>query len=183
MRESDSIHRRRRLEVICAATVTVALVLVAGVPSTAVVAQAARPDTAEPVSLVGRWTGRIFLRAGENVRVPDRLTLDIAACGGNLCGRIVGDDGACATTILVLGPQSGPDPERRSETSYRGRLSLSGIPPIATAAYLTKGGAGNEMRLELREADYPLYSRRLPPTFSASLTRTGPSTCAPQHTS
>ena len=161
---------------------TVALVALAfGGP---VLAQQPASEAATPAaSLTGRWTGVLSFGLGRIDRSTLHTTIDIGACGENVCGHLAGADGSCGARILELIAEPSTEATRTGAPSHRGRLVLSGQPPLAVAVFHSVPASGRTARLELREAETPLYSRRLPQTFSATLERTGPSTCEPRRTS
>ena len=174
-------HRQPALRKLSRAATGALVALAFGGP---VLAQQPASEAATPAaSLIGRWTGVLSFGLGRIDRAATHVTVYIGACGDNLCGQLAGADGSCGARILELIAEPSTEATRTGAPSHRGRLVLSGQPPLAVAAFHSVPASGRTARLELREAETPLYSRRLPQTFSATLERTGPSTCEPRRTS
>ena len=145
-------------------------------------AQSAGDGRINEADLIGRWSGRavhIARPATAGARDDLPLTLDIAACGDRLCGRLV-TAGTCGLPVLELAAKG---KSRIGEASHTGRLALPGEPVLDVHAFLLPENGARPAQLLIRMDAAPLYSRRLTSGFTASLDREGSSACEPQRTS
>lgn len=144
-------------------------------------AQTSEPVTASSSDMAGRWLGRAH-HIGAPIASPAgelRLTIDLAACGERICGRLVIDE-VCRQQVLELTAIADAKP---GQASHKGRLTLPGEPPLDVRAFHLQATGQGKPRLIMRTDDAPLYTRRLPSGFTASLERGGPAACELQRTS
>jgi hypothetical protein len=108
----------------------------------------AKPATAAPINLAGRWSGNHFgfasrrlLKGEEKAAARNTLTYDIVACGDSWCGIAVTDEKTCG----AVGLRMARDPKSGRGNAFSGNLELAkGSAPYVIEAWYSaaKSNAG-----------------------------------------
>lgn len=136
----------------------------------------AESATLKPADISGRWQGDSYAIGG----APDKLTLDIVACGPGWCGVKVEANNACGITALKLDAGTA-DPD---SVTFKGTLALArGTEPYTVQSYLMPPAEGEPVRLQVigdTGGTFRIFRRSFP--FEAQLTRTSDAVCKPAET-